>query len=153
MACPQERACLQAEAQAEARGLDPKDAQLEFFGLPVRALEIPALIARMRILSRKARCFPQLAHQNPPAAFHLHQAPAYAAAGLRNMAHACADGSTWAQIAAATDPPRHFRVDSLGVPAAKWCKTCGWNAKDDAMLLLGIHWCVPPLAARRACPA
>lgn len=44
---------VQAEAQADAKGVDPKDAQLEFFGLAVRAPEIPALVSRMRILSRK----------------------------------------------------------------------------------------------------
>lgn len=34
---------------------------------------------------------------------------------------------------------RTFRLDGvLTVP--KWGKSCDWKPKDDAMLMLGVHW-------------
>ena len=144
--------CLQAEVEADNRHMDVKDALLEFFGLPVKALDIPGLVGRMRILSRKvtspteclpaaagwwvgsadlagpcrctASCLSSCAYDVLVTAHHM-QKPHYV--------HCL-------QIAAAPDPPKHFRIDVSGVPASKWGKACGWTAKDDAMLLLGVHW-------------
>ena len=45
------------------------------------------------------------------------------------------------QVAAAGDAPKQFRVDTAGAPLAKWGKACGWTSRDDAMLMLGVHWC------------
>ena len=41
------------------------------------------------------------------------------------------------------DPPKQFRVDTAGAPLAKWGKICNWSSRDDAMLMLGVHWCGP----------
>jgi len=48
--------------------------------------------------------------------------------------HACT-----VQIEAFAEPQRSLRLDiQLSIP--KWGKACGWTARDDAMLMLGVHW-------------
>lgn len=43
------------------------------------------------------------------------------------------------QIEAFAEPQRSLRLDiQLSIP--KWGKACGWTARDDAMLMLGVHW-------------
>ena len=56
------------------------------------------------------------------------------------------------QVAAVADPPKQFRVDTAGAPLAKWGKNCNWTSRDDAMLMLGVHWC-GSCAALKACPS
>lgn len=34
----------------------------------------------------------------------------------------------------------------------KWGRMCNWTARDDAMLLLGVHWCPARLATIRLTP-
>ena len=37
------------------------------------------------------------------------------------------------------EPQRNLRLDiQLSIP--KWGKACGWSPRDDAMLMLGVHW-------------
>jgi chromodomain-helicase-DNA-binding protein 1 len=46
-----------------------------------------------------------------------------------------------ALTAAGQDPVRTFRLEANCIPpAAKWSKQLGWSTKDDAMLLLGVHF-------------
>ena len=43
------------------------------------------------------------------------------------------------QVEAFPEPQRNLRLDiQLSIP--KWGKACGWSARDDAMLMLGVHW-------------
>ena len=46
--------CAQAEEQASLRHSDPKDAQLDWFGVPVKAQELSSLLHRMRLLAERA---------------------------------------------------------------------------------------------------
>ena len=48
--------------------------------------------------------------------------------------------SCYAQVEMFPEPKeRTFRLDGvLTVP--KWGKSCDWKPKDDAMLMLGVHW-------------
>lgn len=46
-----------------------------------------------------------------------------------------------ALAAAGQDPVRSFRLDAGSIPpAVKWGKQLNWSTKDDAMLLLGVHY-------------
>ena len=57
-------ACAYVEEEAAAAGEDVAAAVLDWFGVSVRAAEIPAVLARMRVLARKVQpladglCFP-----------------------------------------------------------------------------------------------
>ena len=43
------------------------------------------------------------------------------------------------QVESFPEPQRNLRLDiQLSIP--KWGKACGWSARDDAMLMLGVHW-------------
>ena len=54
----------QVEELAHEQNLEVKDSTLDFFGLAVKAAELPSFVARMRILSRKvqARIFGDQSH-------------------------------------------------------------------------------------------
>ena len=41
------------------------------------------------------------------------------------------------------DAPQQFRLQAVQVAMPKWGKACGWTARDDAMLLLGVYWRAP----------
>ena len=43
------------EELAHEQNLEVKDSTLDFFGLAVKAAELPSFVARMRILSRKVK--------------------------------------------------------------------------------------------------
>jgi hypothetical protein len=47
--------------------------------------------------------------------------------------------------------PQQFRLQAVQVPMPKWGKACGWTARDDAMLLLGVFWCAGAGPRVRAC--
>lgn len=56
---------------------------------------------------------------------------------------ACIPDLHWApaalQVESFAEPQRNLRLDiQLSIP--KWGKACGWTARDDAMLMLGVHW-------------
>jgi len=58
-----------------------------------------------------------------------------------------------AQVEALGGAPQQFRLQAVQVPMPKWGKACGWTARDDAMLLLGVYWCADRRPARARLPA
>ena len=48
-------------------------------------------------------------------------------------------GLPW-QVASVPDPAKQFRLESANIAVPKWGRLCAWTARDDAMLLLGVHW-------------
>lgn len=46
-----------------------------------------------------------------------------------------------------SDPPKQFRLESANIAVPKWGRMCNWTARDDAMLLLGLHWYLRCLSA------
>ncbi|KAK9862303.1 hypothetical protein WJX84_001196, partial [Apatococcus fuscideae] len=44
------------------------------------------------------------------------------------------------KIEAVKEPEKHFRLETLLLPPAKWASACGWTTRDDAALLLGVYW-------------
>ena len=47
------QACNDTEQVASMNGMDAAGAQLDWFGVPVKAAEIPVWTARMKMLARK----------------------------------------------------------------------------------------------------
>ncbi|KAL0021888.1 hypothetical protein WJX77_011593 [Trebouxia sp. C0004] len=92
------RHCNQAcKMFANAHISDPsaKEPILDFFGVSVKAEDVPQQVERMYLLKKKIEAF--------------------------------------------AEPQRSLRLDiQLSIP--KWGKACGWTARDDAMLMLGVHW-------------
>ncbi len=56
------------------------------------------------------------------------------------LGHARCMRTLQGKLSPLTDPGTQFRLaaDSLP-PLPKWAKDCGWTARDDSMLLLGIY--------------
>ncbi|KAK9788572.1 hypothetical protein WJX73_002856 [Symbiochloris irregularis] len=44
------------------------------------------------------------------------------------------------KVASVSDPAKQFRLESANIAVPKWGRSCAWTARDDAMLLLGVHW-------------
>ena len=49
------QACNDTEQVASMNGMDASSAQLDWFGVPVKAAEIPVWTSRMKMLARKVR--------------------------------------------------------------------------------------------------
>ncbi|RAL38980.1 hypothetical protein DM860_014806 [Cuscuta australis] len=75
--------------------LDSKGPLLDFFGIPVKAVELLSRVEELQLLAKR--------------------------------------------ISRYGDPISQFRALAYLKPAT-WSKGCGWNQKDDARLLLGIHY-------------
>ncbi|KAK9828376.1 hypothetical protein WJX81_001254 [Elliptochloris bilobata] len=88
-------ACERVE-RASAAPAERDPGVLDWFGVSVKAAEIPAHLERMRVLARK--------------------------------------------VEALGDAPQQFRLQAVQVAMPKWGRACGWTARDDAMLLLGVYW-------------
>lgn len=86
-------ACAYVEEEAAAAGEDVAAALLDWFGVSVRAAEIPAVLARMRVLARKVGTpgFPSI-YQSPVASGEpLVERPSWVGEGVQYMS--CANSS------------------------------------------------------------
>ncbi|GAX85223.1 hypothetical protein CEUSTIGMA_g12643.t1 [Chlamydomonas eustigma] len=94
-------------------GDDPKDAVLDFFGAAVKAHEVVQYHSQMRQLERLV-------------------APVLAAAEAVQTSQQAGPGRQ--QLSSS------FKLPSDCIlPCPKWGKIIGWNAKEDAMLLMGVY--------------
>ena len=70
------QACNDTEQVASMNGMDASSAQLDWFGVPVKAAEIPVWTSRMKMLARKVRS-PQQEQSHAQGALPIHPCCVY----------------------------------------------------------------------------